>query len=79
MSKFFPCFTVPPNTSEEDREFLTELKLLREKNNASFVNFSIYDYELSTPDVIHFVTYPMEWITRYIRRQYAEYRPGFDD
>lgn len=72
--KVFPDFEAPPAASKEDRLLLEAIKGVRKAAGAAFVNMSVFDYSRPTPDAIHYLTYPMAWIARYVRNQY----PGFD-
>ena len=73
--KVFPSFKSPPNASKEDKEFLAELLKLKLCNAALHVNFSVLDYRSENPDTVHFLTYPFNWITEYVRYQYNEIDP----
>ncbi len=73
--KVFPSFESPPNASEEDKKFLSELRRLKLANLALYVNFSLIDYRRDNPDTTHFLTYPMTWITEYVRHQYNDIDP----
>ena len=73
--KVFPSFKSPPNASEQDRCFLNELQRLKGNTSALYVNFSLLDYHRENPDTIHFLTYPIDWITEYVRYHYNEIDP----
>ncbi|MGI9351294.1 MAG: helix-turn-helix transcriptional regulator [Rhizobiaceae bacterium] len=75
--KIFPSSQASPNSSEKDRRFLKEIQKTREECDASFVNFSAYNYKPEGTESLHFVTYPLDWITHYIQSQFVEIDPLF--
>lgn len=73
--KLFPLFDAPPAASAQDARFLEGLRLARNRFDARFVNFSFFDYAKENPDTAHFLTYPMAWISTYVRNYYAANDP----
>ncbi len=73
--KVYADFTVAPAAKKPDRLFLGELRDVRDQTGARFVNFSVYDYRKENPDTVHFLTYPMDWISQYIRNFYLGVDP----
>lgn len=71
----FPNFAAPASATERERRFLEELRNVRQRCGASFVNFSMFDYAKENPDAAHFVTYPMAWISQYARNYYSTIDP----
>lgn len=77
-SRVFANFKATASTSEVDRNFLASLKEVRHSTCARFVNFSVYDYGAGNPDTEHFLTYPMEWVSHYVRHCYTAIDPLLD-
>lgn len=78
--KVFSLFELINNTDENDAKFLKEIKCIRDKCDALYVNFSYLAYEndrMDETNTIHYVTYPMEWLTHYIRCQFINVDPFF--
>lgn len=78
--KVFSLFELINNTDENDAKFLKEIKYIRDKCDALYVNFSYLAYEndkLDETNTVHCVTYPMEWLTHYIRSQFISVDPFF--
>ena len=75
--KLFPSFLPSENASEADRNFLEAIKKIHAGSGANFVNFSAYQYEDEEARSVHFVTYPIDWVTHYIQSNYIEIDPLF--
>lgn len=73
--KLFPQFQCPDETPQADRLFLDQLRRVRGRFGARFVNFSVFDYSKENPDAVHFITYPMSWISLYLRNYFATADP----
>lgn len=73
--KVFPSFSPGTNSSDKDLEFLAHLRNAQKETGARFVNFSAYRFKAEKPDTIHFVTYPLDWVTHYIRSNYMDIDP----
>ena len=73
--KVFPSFNAAPNASENDLQFLKHLRNARRESGAGYINFSAYRYKAEGPEAIHFVTYPLDWVTHYIRSNYMDIDP----
>ena len=73
--KLFPQFQCPDEAPRADQLFLEQLRRVRDRFEARFVNFSVYDYSKDNPDAIHFITYPMSWISLYLRNYFAAADP----
>jgi DNA-binding CsgD family transcriptional regulator len=73
--KVYAEFGTAPSAQKADREFLAELRNVRNQTGARFVNFAVLDYRKENPDTVHFLTYPMDWIARYIRNFYMSVDP----
>lgn len=74
-SRVFANFETTALTGKDDRKFLASLKDVRRSTCARFVNFSVFDYGAGNPDTTHFLTYPMEWVTHYVRHCYTAIDP----
>jgi DNA-binding CsgD family transcriptional regulator len=73
--KVFADFVAPPAATAQDRKFLDMLRRIRKSTGAQFVNFSAFDYGNNNPEIVHVLTYPMEWITHYVRNFYSGIDP----
>lgn len=73
--KVFADFVAPAAATAQDRKFLETLRKIRKSTGAQFVNFSVFDYCKSNPDIVHVLTYPMGWITHYVRNFYSGIDP----
>lgn len=76
--KVFPSFNAAQNASENDLEFLECLKKAKKESGARFINFSAYRFKTQEPEAIHFVTYPLDWVTHYIKSNYMNIDPLID-
>ena len=68
--KVFADFIAPAAASQQDRQLLETMQSVRKSTDAGFVNFSVFDYRNDSPDVLHFLTYPMDWISHYVRNYF---------
>ncbi|MEM9330254.1 MAG: autoinducer binding domain-containing protein [Pseudomonadota bacterium] len=75
--KIFPSLKISENASDKDIEFIEALKKVTTECDALYVHFSIFDYSGQNVRSIHFITYPMDWVTHYVRSQYFEHDPVF--
>ena len=73
--KVFADFEAPAAASQQDRKLLETLVSVRKSTGAQFVNLSVFDYRKENPDVVHFLTYPMDWISHYVRHFYSGIDP----
>ncbi|MEO0328832.1 MAG: autoinducer binding domain-containing protein [Pseudomonadota bacterium] len=73
--KIFPQFIVPNKTNDQDSDLVAELLNVKIESGAKFVNFSAYDYKSSPFKTEHIITYPIDWVTRYVQNQYMEIDP----
>jgi DNA-binding CsgD family transcriptional regulator len=73
--KVFADFEAPAAASQQDRKLLETLTSVRKTTGAQFVNLSVFDYRKENPDVVHFLTYPMDWISHYVRHFYSGIDP----
>jgi len=75
--RLFPSFSLLSGSTDNDSLFLEELKKIKKETDSSYVNFSYYEYVDETATTTHFVTYPMNWITLYIKSQFLDIDPLF--
>lgn len=75
--KIFPSFTLPNNSDKNDKLFLQELTKVNEQCGALHTNFSYFDYSVEHTNSSHFVTYPLDWITHYIKSESIKIDPLF--
>ncbi|MFZ1815698.1 MAG: autoinducer binding domain-containing protein [Rhizobiaceae bacterium] len=73
--KVFASFNAPSSATNLDRQYLEVLKSIRKNTAAKYVNSAIYSLKSEQAMSMHFLTYPMEWITHYIRQFYSEIDP----
>ena len=73
--KLFPQVQAPAAATLADRSILRELTAVRDALGASYVNFSMFDHATDNPSIQHFLTYPMCWITEYLRNYYTQTDP----
>ena len=69
--KIFTDFSAAAITNKEDRRFLKELVGVKQATTARYVNFLIFDYHNNDPHSVHFLTYPVGWISHYVENHYA--------
>lgn len=75
--KLFPNFELTLGSSNEDKLFLEELKSTKSNTEATFVNFSFYEYNQDNVATTHYITYPIDWVTSYIKDQFIDIDPLF--
>ncbi|MEZ5872555.1 MAG: autoinducer binding domain-containing protein [Nitratireductor sp.] len=73
--KVFASFEASPTATQADRKFLAALASLRQTLAARHVNVTIYNNEPEQPSSVHVLTYPMDWVSHYIRNHYGELDP----
>ncbi len=73
--KAFPDFKASSNVGKADNAMLAQLKRIKNQGKAIYISFSIHDYQHDNPDSLYFVTYPLRWMTEYIRNNYIEIDP----
>lgn len=73
--KVFASFEASHNATAADREFLSALIAMRKSLGARHINIAVYDYTDDQPVSIHILTYPMDWVTHYIRNHFGEFDP----
>ncbi|MCF6320359.1 MAG: autoinducer binding domain-containing protein [Rhizobiaceae bacterium] len=73
--KVYPNFTLQPRATRKDRELLESFTAVKEVTQAQYVNFAVYDYSASNVKMEHYLTYPMEWITHYVKHSFMEFDP----
>jgi len=75
--KLFPNFRLALSSSSNDALFLKELEHTKLESEALFVNYSFYEYNQATNAPLHYITYPIDWVTSYIRDQCFDIDPLF--
>jgi DNA-binding CsgD family transcriptional regulator len=76
--KVFPDFQQNPTDAESERSLLAGLQEVKTGLGAEYANASYYDYRAVTPESIHFLTYPLRWITHYVTNFFSEIDPLFN-
>lgn len=75
--KVFPEFSVQPSDDDKSRRICEELKKIRRNTGASYVNASFFDNQGQTVEAVHFLTYPLAWISQYVTNFYSDIDPLF--
>ncbi len=70
----FPDFEATVAATKTERQLLDAIRTIRKSTGATFVNLSVFDHATEVPSAIHYLTYPIGWISNYVRNNY----PGFD-
>ena len=65
----FPSYNLPNGTKQNDKLLLDEIIKIRDNTKSKYTNFSYFDYSQDIYESIHYVTYPINWITHYIKTQ----------
>ena len=73
--KVFPGFSLQTPRTQCDTDFLECLLAAKQATKAQYVNFAVFDYSETTPETKHYLTYPMGWISYYIRHGFQELDP----
>lgn len=73
--KIFADFSGAAITNRQDRKLLKELDRVKKVTAAKYVNFSMFDYQKNDPHAVHFLTYPVGWISHYLENHYASQDP----
>ena len=73
--KIFPEFSLQSGASVEDERFLEAISEVKDCTNAQYVNYSVIDYRSNSRGMKHFLTYPMVWISHYVKHSYQEIDP----
>lgn len=73
--KVFPSFTLPLGVSDEDKTFFDEFNKAKNALDVLYISFSIFHYKNNQREAFHFVTYPMDWILKYIQLNGLENDP----
>ena len=73
--KMFPEFKLQARKTEADMRFLELLKEVKQATSAQYVNFAVFDYSENIVQSEHYLTYPMHWISHYIKQGFAQYDP----
>ncbi len=71
----YPDFTLQAGASKKDEAFLELFLKVRNYTKAQYVNYSIFDYQANTREMKHYLTYPMNWITHYLRNSFQDIDP----
>lgn len=73
--KVFADFSAAAITDNGDQDLLDELIRVKNSTQARYVNLSLCDYQRNYPESIHVLTYPLTWISHYIRYSYGDIDP----
>jgi len=76
--KVFPNFTHNQGDEKGERMLLEGMLETRVGLGAKYVNASFYDYRRAVPDSVHFLTYPLHWITHYVTNFFTDVDPLFN-
>lgn len=75
--KVFPDFIAQVSDDEKSKRICEELKKIRRNTGASYVNVNFFDNQTETVEAVHFLTYPLSWISQYITNFYSNIDPLF--
>lgn len=73
--KVFPDFRPGPADSRADLRFLGELQRARKVLGARYLNISVHNHAGTGVHSIHFLTYPLTWISHYVTHFYTNSDP----
>jgi len=73
--KVYPGFVLQAGAVPNDGEFLNIFKNVRDSTRAQYVNFSVHDYSGSSREMKQYLTYPMDWISHYLKNSFQEIDP----
>jgi DNA-binding CsgD family transcriptional regulator len=73
--KVFPDFQAAPHDDQREVELLNRLMAVRQSADARYVNVSFFDHSGSGNDAVHFLTYPIDWISHYVTGFYGSIDP----
>ncbi len=74
-TKLFPDFTLQAHASQKDQEFLQTFLGVKKLTKAQYVNFSVVDYRAQSSESKFFLTYPLDWILRYLKNSFQDSDP----
>ncbi len=73
--KVFPDF-MPNHTDNPSSEtFRKELLKIRDSTGARYINASFHNYNRMDCESVHFITYPLSWISHYVTQFYSDTDP----
>lgn len=75
--KVFPDFQPSSNDDLKEKGICKELVRIREDIKARHVNVSFFDHVGSQTEAVHFLTYPISWISHYVTHFYSNIDPLF--
>lgn len=75
--KVFPDFTSSKNDNQKEKAICKELAIIKQNIGAVYVNVSFFDHNSTTTEAVHFLTYPISWISHYITHFYSNVDPLF--
>lgn len=75
--KVFPDFVSNQLDDEKERKLLKELCAIKKGIKARYVNVSYYDYNGSDYEAVHYLTYPLNWISHYVTNFFTDIDPLF--
>lgn len=75
--KVFPDFSIQNSDDERGQEICQKLAEIKRSIGATYVNVSFFDNKSETVEAVHFLTYPVSWISRYVTRFYSNIDPLF--
>lgn len=73
--KVYPDFTLQAGALAKDGELLDRFKSVKDCTGAQYVNFTVMDYGGNSREMKHFLTYPMSWISHYLKNSYQDIDP----
>ncbi|MGB7336588.1 MAG: autoinducer binding domain-containing protein [Salaquimonas sp.] len=73
--KVFPNFSNQESGDENGNQICAELKKIRNNLCAKYVNVSFFENKEEAVEAIHFLTYPISWVSQYITSFYSDVDP----
>lgn len=75
--KVFPDFCPSAQDDNNETELLNSLITTRQACGARYVNASFYDFSAPNTEAVHYLTYPIDWISHYVMNFYSDIDPLF--
>ena len=75
--KVFPDFQPSANDDKKEKGICKELVKIRDDTKARHVNVSFFDHVGAQTEAVHFLTYPVRWISHYVTHFYSNIDPLF--
>lgn len=74
-TRLYPDFSRIPTLSGLEHSFLDTLQSVNKSCHARFTNFLVFDYDIGPMGIEHYLTYPSDWMVRYLTNGYSRLDP----